>query len=254
MNGFERYQSAMLNAMSASIKPLMKNRQHTKSVGEALWNHLFDLPGPRQVSGQPTQSQIYVGRVFGGFVEIFRSLETLQDIRSLVGRPPERRPQISEDRYLQVLVEAYLNELYLLRERLKRYAKSIQRAFGRDTRSSEVRTKTTALITAVDAALEPFLQTRNLHTHKERFSDEGISRLGLIKLLMLSDDPRFETVMQNHYRVEQARVKKRWRSAMKAINKGVRQTTSTFFEGLFPLVFNKDTGQLLFPIGLRIPR
>lgn len=247
MKGFERYQSAILGAMTVSIKPLMDNSKHTKAAGEVLWNHLFDLPGPRQVNRQPCPSELYLGGVFDGFLEISKSLETLEDIRSLIGRPPERRPPLPEDRYLQVLAEAYLNELYLLRERLRKYGRFVQRAFSRDAKSSHVRAETTAIIRAVDVSLEPFLQTRHVHTHKHRFTDEGISRLGTIRLLMLGDDPNFKTAMEGYYHAEQAKVKKHWRDTMTKTNSGIRKTADTFLDRLFPLVFNEDSEQLLLP-------
>jgi hypothetical protein len=247
MKEFEPYQSAVLDAMAGAIKPLMEDRSETDAAGKALWNHLFDLPGPKQAGIMRAPSSMYVGRVFEGFAEIFNSLETLDDISSLVGSPPERRPRISEERYLQFLVEAHLNEVYLLRERLRGYVKSIQRAFKRDPRSNEVFAKTEALTKAIDPALGPFLRLRHAHVHEGRFRDEGISRLGSIKLLLLSDDPKIGTVMRAHYRVQQASVMKRWRKIMKGNSRAVRDLTGSVFEGLYPLVFNKDTGEVSYP-------
>jgi hypothetical protein len=247
MKGLEQYQSAVLDAMAGAIKPLMEDRSETHAAGEALWNHLFDLPGPKHAGVKRAPSLMYVGQVFEGFAEVFKSLETLDDISLLVGRPPERRPRISEDRYLQFLVEAHLNEVYLLRERLRRYVKSVQRAFRHDPRSNQVFVKTDALVNAVDSTLDPILRLRHAHTHEGRFRDEGISRLGSIKLLLHGNDPKIGTVMRPHYRVQRARVMKQWRKIMKGNNRAVRELTAFVFEGLYPLVFNKDTGELSYP-------
>jgi hypothetical protein len=246
MKGFERYQRAILEAMAAAIKPLIENPLESKAAGEALWNHLFDLPGPRQAGGQRTPSELFVGQMFKGFAEISRSLETLEDIRALIGHPPERRPRISEERYLQFLAEAYLNEVYLLRERIRKYVKKIQRAYRIEPRSSEIRAKTAQLIAAADFVLDPILQRRNLHTHEERFSDDGISRLVTAKLLTLSDDPKFVRVMRSHYDIQSRKVKTRWRKLIKSNNAAILLLIGDFFDGLHSLVFDKNS-QLLFP-------
>lgn len=247
MKGFERYQRATLDMMTASIGPFMENPNEVKAAGEALWNHIFDLPGPRQVGTKRAPSELYVGTVFEGFEEIFKSVETLNRIKALVGRPPERKPPIPEEVWLQFLVESHLNEIFLLRERFRIYAKSIERAFKRDPQSREIRARTSALVENAASALAPILQTRNLHTHKRRFSDDGISRLETMGLLMRSGDPRFRGAMRGHHRREYTKVKKGWRGRMAANNKAVSEIASSFLGGLYPLVFNTDTGHPRFP-------
>ncbi len=235
-----------MKAMTDALKPLMENPIERKAAGEALWNHLFDLPGPRQAGIQRTSRELFVGQMFEGFVEISKSLETLNDIRALIGRPPERRPRISEERYLQLLFEAYLSEVYLLRERIGKYVKKIQRAYRCEPRSGEIRAKTAKLIAAVESVLSPILKRRNLHTHEERFSDDGISRLMTAKLLAHSDDAKLVSVMRSHYKIQSGRVRRRWRELIKSNNEAIRAIIGAFFDALYPLLFDKNS-QLWFP-------
>jgi hypothetical protein len=217
---------------------------------EALWNHLYDLPGPRQVGTKRAPSEMYAGTVFEGLAEISTCIETLDVIKALVGRPPERRPHIPDERWLQFLVGSHLTEVFLLRERLKTYAKSIERAFKGDTQFGEVRTRTSVLVANAASALAPILQIRNVHTHQRRFRDDGISRLEAMGLLLRNGDARFRSAMKEQYRVEYAKGKKRWRYIITDNNKAVRKIVDTFFEGLYPLVFNTDTARLRFPAQL----
>jgi hypothetical protein len=250
MKGFERYQRATLDMMTASIGPLMENPNEVKAAAEALWNHLFDLPGPRQVGTKRAPSDLYAGTVVEGLAEISTCIETLDVIRALVGRPPERRPPIPEERWLQFLVGSHLTEIFLLRERLKTYAKSIERAFRRDPRCGEVRATTSVLVTNTASALAPILKIRNVHTHQRRFRDDGISRLETMGLLLRNGDARSRSAMKGHFRVEYAKGKKRWRYIITGNNKAVGKIVDIFFEGLYPLVFNTGTGRLRFPAQL----
>src|SRR5258708_3452469 len=159
MKGFEQYQRATLDMMTASIGPFMENPNEVKAAGEALWNRIFDLPGTRRVGTKRAPSELYAGTVFEGFEEIFKSVEALNRIKALVGRPPERKPPMPEEAWMQFLVESHLNEVFLLRERLKIYAKSMERAFKRDPRSGEIRARTSVLVENAASALAPILQT-----------------------------------------------------------------------------------------------
>lgn len=127
MKGLARFQNAVLDAVQSLIRPLLVDPHRYSAASDALMNHLLDLPGPRHVARDRTPREVYVSAVFDGFVEITKSLETLEDIRFLVKRFPYRNTRVTEERYLQLLAETYLSEIYVLRERLKAYIVRVER-------------------------------------------------------------------------------------------------------------------------------
>jgi hypothetical protein len=248
MKGFEKFQYAMLEAATLIIRPLTESQN--KEAGEALWNHLFDLDGPRETPTKHTGRAIYFGRLFKAFLEITHSLETLEDIEFYVGRFPFQNTRISRDRYLQFHIETYFSELYLLQQRLNHYVVLLERQYRRDPRLPEILTKCKNLPVLAAKALEGPLRVRHSHVHEARVTDRGIDRLKSIGLLTKSKDSALSSYMQIQYRFVHSDVKKKWKKAIVKNNDNLLQVLDVFFERFFTVVF-EESGALKYPSRLK---
>jgi hypothetical protein len=248
MKGFDKFQYAMLEAATLIIKPLTEAKN--KEAGEALWNHLFDLDGPREASTRPTGRSIYFGKVFKAFLEITYSLETLEDIEFYVGRFPFQNTRISRDRYLQFHIETYFSELYLLQQRLNHYVVLVERQYRRDPRLSEIQDKCKNLPSLAAKALEGPLRLRHGHVHEARVRDSGIDRLKSIGLLTKSKDSTLSKYMRIHYRLVHSNVKKKWKKSLVKSNEHVQKVLDVFFEHFFTVIFD-ESGALKYPSRLK---
>src|SRR5262245_18778086 len=119
MKGLAKFQQAMAKAAQEHFRPAMEAER--EALGEVLRNEILNLDGPRYLNRRLTGRQIYFGKAFRGFFEISKSLQTLDDIAFYIGRFPFQNTRMSREKYLQFHVEAHLVEIYVLRERLKRY-------------------------------------------------------------------------------------------------------------------------------------
>jgi RNase P/RNase MRP subunit POP5 len=245
MKGFDRFQNAMIEAAQRHLKPAME--EHREALAETIKNDLFDLDGPRQLDRQLSARDQFFGKAFRGFLEISKSLETLEDIAFYIGRFPFHRTRITRERYLQFHVESYFSEVYILRERLKRYVTLLERQYRRDPRISNVQDRCKVLTDSITQSLEGVIDVRRRHVHEVRFSDDGIDRLATIALLSRGSNDELTNLMKEFYREEHMRVKKIWVDQAKANNRAIRQLLDVFFDTLFPVAFDENTTALRYP-------
>lgn len=248
--GFERFQTAMIAAAQQHLKPAIE--KHRDALAETLNNDLFDLDGPRKLDRPLDARDEFFGKIFCGFMEIYKSLETLNDIAFYINRFPFHQTRITRERYLQFHVESYVSEVYILRERLTPYITLIERQYRRDSRLSGVQARCTALTEAITQSLQGIVDVRGHHVHRVRFSDNDIDRLSTFTLLSQGSDGELSSFMKESYHYEHRRVKKKWCDRAKANNKAIRELLDIFFDSLFPVVFDEDTLLLRYPKGVRI--
>lgn len=136
----------------------------------------------------PTDGQF--SDIFYGFTEIGSALDTLALTEELLRLAPPRSKRIDRDSYLKFLVGSYLQELYILEQRLTAYAKKLSRLYRRPSLPAGVRR-------VVYEPLEDIINTRGAHVHQRRFTDERLDRVSTLALFRrvgheLGDDLEFE--------------------------------------------------------------
>jgi len=236
--------------LQAAQKNVMPGPEEMESLSIAVKNHMFGLDGPTQTRiGPRTQKQIYFGKLFYGFMEIFECLEALEDIAFMAQRFPFPETRISPDRYLRFLVEAHYGEIYILRGRLEQYLTMIERQFKGDQRHQSIRSGCTKLTNLLRDALDGVLRIRHHHVHLERFSDVGIDRLKSIGLIATNARGKVGRLMKTYYRIEYASVRSNWLKTMRKNNKELRKLLDAVTKPLFTVVFDKETLAFNCPAG-----
>ena len=119
-----------------------------------------------------SRKELIAADLFARFMEISNSLDRLHEILSLLRNAPPRTAKISKVQYLTFLVEAYLNELFLLRERLRTLAIWISRRLRRSKPGLATRMSRLAENTA--RMLDRTTEARSRHVHESRFSTEDL--------------------------------------------------------------------------------
>lgn len=128
--------------------------------------------------------------IFYGFTEITSSLDAIKLSEQLVGVAPPRSRRINKDHYIQFLVGAYLQEMYILEQRLSAYAKKISRLYKSPSLPGAIRR-------IVYEPLEGIINTRGAHVHSQRYSDEHLDAVATMALFrrvkhQYGDDLEFE--------------------------------------------------------------
>ena len=171
--------------------------------------------------------------IFYGFTEIGGALEALALIEELLGLSPPRSKRVDKDNYIKFLVGSYLQEMYILEQRLTAYAKKLARLYRKPSLPGAVKR-------VVYEPLEGLINTRGAHVHQRRFSDERLDSVSTLALFRrvgheLGEDLEFE------YKLAQLHWKKRVRENNQTTRRIVDQYCA-ILEG----VICKD-GQAAFP-------
>ncbi len=184
-----------------------------------------------------------VERLFFGFVEILESVKNLRNIPVYISRFPYRHAGIEKGAYLRYHVENYLNEIYLLRERMKQYLTVISRLFKADSRSREIDVASKAISKHFSAVLSGFTRIRGAHVHEQRHAlmDQDFIRLGTFEVIR-NESQAYASLYERTYR-EVRKAKRAW---IERTNESIESLLNTYFEILYDLLFD-EAGRLRNP-------
>jgi hypothetical protein len=150
-----------------------KNAQHR----EVYSNYLMGLPGPKIIKREQTRESKFVRALVVGILEIQTTHQIVLKVRKYFRRAPQGTSEFKSD-YLAFVLHSYLNELYILEQRMGTYLKKLSRAASRGSEVQErLRKITPVLLKVVDHAFEGIRTTRGSHVHEQRFRDEEVGRL-----------------------------------------------------------------------------
>lgn len=216
-----------------------------KELGTAIRNTLFGVSGVRSIEYQPTKDEKNFFLLFMAFIEIIKCYEMLSDIEIYISRLPLRKPStIPKHRFLRYHIESYLHETYILKERLRAFLKKIKRLHRND---SNVNYFTTKLEKIIIDKFQNIGIIRGIHTHKNRFQDESLDQLDSLEIYKNIDDEKARNLFNKYYEYEFKKTRKKWISWAKQSNSALIKLLNFYFEIVFKLIFNENTGALKLP-------
>lgn len=211
--GFVRFQRLMADSATEHFGPLIPRLKGGK---------ISDLPDKNFV------------QIFYGFTDISATLDALKLTEILMGLSPPRSSKVKKDDYLKFLVGAYLQEVYILEQRLSAYGKKISRLYQRKDLPEKVKQ-------IVYEPLEKIINTRGSHVHQERYTDEELNIVSMLVLLNHLKDAYGEDVQ-----FEYAHARKKWKSRIEQNNKATESIVDQYFDLLFINMCKE--GKLLLPV------
>ena len=134
MNGFEKYSEIFINRAKKLLED--EDIENNPEYAEVFKNRILGLSGPKQLNRKQTPSEVFFSKLHDGFSEISDSYYCLLEIEIYIGRFPYRNTSISKTRHLAYHMENYLNEIYILRERLNNHFTTIGRLYRKDKKTS----------------------------------------------------------------------------------------------------------------------
>ena len=187
----------------------------------------------REELPRPTDSAF--ANVFYGFTEISGALEALLLSRVLIGLSPPRSKLIKKDDYLKYLINAYLQEVYILEQRLSAYARKVLRMYGRGANEAAYTATINTLLSSISARFSGITNTRGGHVHSRRFSDE---RLDFLSGLTLIGQYKAEFAAAVDFEFKMVQVK--WKKTISDNNIATQQFLDYYFDAIFPLVTRSE--------------
>ncbi len=227
-------------ASKAALQILRDNRGDFETV---LNNHLLGHNGPTTLNREFSGNELFFRKIFYGFTEIYKSFEILQDVEVYLETFPFAKSSVTKERYLRQHVEAYLHEIYILKERLLSYLKIIQRQYRGTIKESVTKQKATVITDLVNNSLSGLIETRGSHVHHARFSDKYLDRLASLELLArFGDEPDFVT----HYDIAYQDARRHWIDIIQRNKSALSDLLDLYFAGIHDIIFN-EKGELNYP-------
>ena len=232
MNDRYMYMEAVLRLFGEKVDKLTEGNR--EELGEALLNSLLDLDGPKQVDAKPDGETTFLARLFNGLSEINGSYESLRDAEIYIRRFPFSDTRVTRDRYLKYIIENHLHETYILKERLLKYLKTVERLYKPDEQMDSIKKGTSPLYKLVSQSLKRLTTQRNFHVHNSRIVSKNIDRIASIDLIT----PGLENDWLTSYARWQFReVRKQHKKQIEAINDEIEDLLGVYFSKLYSLVF-----------------
>jgi hypothetical protein len=250
---YEAFRLAMLNIVVEGIEQLPKEK-----LAELGQNYLYQLfgqsaPAPAAASDAtadpgPIPERVRISsRLYPGFIEIMLSFQTLQDIPIYMRRYPPKLSPVGKVGYLRYHLENYLNEVYILRERLKTFRESVQRAYRQETGTGKFRQQFDSLKTVI-SHLNTAVKIRGFHVHETRFSDPDLEKLERMAVLIIADAHPIVSVLFDE---DIRRLRKEWIGALTKHNDTIQQMLDFYFGSLSDVVFDAQGRLRVLPTGAR---
>ncbi len=234
MHTWNDFTTASVNFAQARLRPVLKRRL-AKTDGEAI---------PQDVAPKP---DLLFSKIFGGYTEIVNTYEVMLDIGVYIRRFPFSGTRVRKTRYLQFHIEAYLHEVYILRERLVAYTAMVERLYRKTPRKSLAAEAASRAELAVRAALGSITDTRSSHVHQRRFSEKRLDDLTGTELVATYSDEEF---WQTYLRWQYREVRREWVERIQDNNKAVEELLNMFSDILYPVLFDKE-GNFITPRPVR---
>lgn len=184
--------------------------------------------GIRQSDGspkpvEPSMNERYWINWFREFVEIQASVQRLEQALVYLSHYPASRVfrfhGLSEADWLRYHIEAYIQETYILCERVKRFLRKVEKATIAANDKDGLRS-VRMLKTVVDDTFKKVLRTRGSHVHEYRFDDDGLKQLdGLVILTKMGKLRVLRPIREFRYTTTLNKLRKQVRTNNKETHK-----------------------------------
>jgi len=240
LRGREKFKVAVIEEM----KPILEELATDITALEVMKNVIFDEPGARYMGKTLPPREKLLHKVLSGFNEIDASFEVLNDVPIYMKRFPPSNSAASKVRFLKYHIGSYLNENYILRERLVAYQKVVTRMYKNARRLREMRKQVEGL-KALVSSLDGIVATRGERVHQKRYHDDDFERLDFFESMATEDDPLL-SLMGQFYPLALRDYRKKWLKIISDNNEQIRKILDVYFEILYDIVFDKN-GKFIDP-------
>ena len=237
MGSFTKYRNAVLKY--SVIKTSQKTKKEHEELEKKFIAQALGETTTSTKASHPTKQEIFISKLYRGLIEVHTSLESLKAFEVYISRFPYSKTTISRSQYLRFIIESYLHEFYILKERTNAYLTTVVRAYRSDYRHSIYVSKTKPLFKAIPNIFDNLLKARGGHVHQSRYTDNDLDKLDaleLYKTLGTDLDNVFYILSEDHYK----EIRKKWKGIITSNNESVDKVCDLIFGVLYTIVCTKS--------------
>jgi hypothetical protein len=249
LKGLDKFRAALMNDGLPDMVRWLKSKKKAKLLMAEVHKHIFEL-GPPTPPGKRTGRRNYHQLLTYHLAEIQTTLDTMRDIEFYMGRFPYSEGKVAKHRHLVFHVQAFLNELYILQQRLLGFLKFIERQHRKDPRLDKMKIVCEALRNFVTDSMKKGVAIRGSHVHEWRLSDNDHDRLIGIDLYTKMPNEKIQEAFKTYYNSEYKKIRGRRREWVASGIGVAQELVDAFFDELFNLVFD-GKGSMVYPSRLK---
>ena len=236
--GFEYFQHLLFEAISPELGRIFQN--HRGDLEDLITKAVNgDQFGGSAIN--PRRDDFVRADLIAAVLDIAISLEHLDNSEIYLRRFPYTNTSVTPVAHARYHFEHYLNETYILQNRLEKLAKWLERAYRKTPRAAEARALGRALATAVKNILHPIISVRGRHVHGQPVEMLDHRRLRFLQMIaeaVPSLQPTYKQVIRDVRRAQLEWVRKN--------NEGVWALLDEYFSALSDFLFD-EAGDLYYP-------
>jgi hypothetical protein len=188
---YEAFKSFLADKGSKiALKYIPKNLPKANQTTTKETFRKFFLSAGKNIENETSAEEKFLINLFKRFSEIDSSLENLRSVPVYLKYFPKvksfAKAGITERKYMIYHIENYFQEIYILKERMKRFLKFISKRFKKKNQT-QISDIMGGCLEAFESECKKVINIRGRHVHEERYTDEDLHTLTL-----------FDHVKENH--------------------------------------------------------
>ncbi len=215
LTGYSKFEKLITDVYSQYLKPFYD----AKLKNEELYASKKDLE--------------YI--IFAGFYEISSSLENIRLTLSFISIVPPKNNKINRSDYLKYHVHVYLQEIYILKERLNEYATKIQRRYSKINKEIDIKELMKPLFQLIKITFKGITNARSQHVHSERFSDNDLDWLSSTTFLS-----KFHQEYEIPSKMAYKKASQKWKKTVKNNIQEINKIIDIYFDTIYAIITKND--------------
>jgi hypothetical protein len=210
------------------------------------WAIFDEAKGKYEKTKEPPSEEIaFLAKLSSWITEIEMSLQSIKDTELYVRRFPYGDTDISKTRHLRRHIEKYLEEFYILKERLVEFVDTIEDMYSSDYLSDKFLVFLRGAKTVAKKTLDPITgygKVRGSHVHKRRYITSDIDKLVHMEDFadLVDDDENISGLIKNQRDRKCKKVRKEWAERVRNESAVITKMLNQYFNLMRAVVFEDD--------------
>ena len=125
----------------------------------------------------------YIQRLYAMTTEVVDTFSSMRHVETYLARFPFSRRGIPASAYIRFHLESFLNEAYILRERMDAFALGLSREFRKESTARDIKSRVDYVSGEIERLFEPISRMRGGHVHASRYDDAELRQLALWEIM-----------------------------------------------------------------------
>lgn len=229
------YSNIIFTLAQNSILKISKKEK--KELEKILGNVIFNRDGSKFLKNRTMKRDDQLAsKLFKQFSEIYSSYDVIQNIPVYIKVFTFQKKGMSKYSHFRYHIENYLNELYILEQRLKTYLTIITRLYRKSNIKPQLDLIEKELSILITKTFANYKAMRRTHVHESRFTDEDLDRLSFFDTLSKSQDKEFVKNIELLYKMAYREIQKKWKKRFINDIKCIHKLNETYLDYLYKTI------------------